>query len=94
VLDDPRQGTDAPDVVEWLKQNRFYMTKTPKWAAAIRAPSGRLRAVAIRAEGWFIPTDDGMLFAKLPADGKLTRVEGYTVGDRGPRGWVHQRDIR
>ena len=94
VLDDPRQGTNAPDVVEWLKRSGFYSTKTPKWAAAIHSPSGHLCAVAVRAEWWFTSTDDGMVFAGSPADGNLKRVEGYTIGDRGANGWVLGRDVR
>jgi hypothetical protein len=94
VLDNPRQGYDAPDVVEWLERDGFYTTKKPKWAAAIQSPSGRLRAVAVRAEWWFTSTDDGMIFAKLPVNGTLTRVEGYTIGDWGPNGWICGRDVR
>lgn len=94
VLDNPSHGTSAPDVVEWLSRLGFYKLKTPQWAAAIPSPSGHLRAVAVRAEWAFTSTDDGMIFALRPTDGKLTRVGGYTIGDRGPKGWAWQRNVR
>ncbi|MDC3985922.1 DEAD/DEAH box helicase [Polyangium jinanense] len=93
VLDDPRQGYDAPDVVEWLKRDGFYRMKTPQWAAAIASPSGRLLAVHVRAGG-FGTTDDGMLFERSPIDGALRRTGGYTVGDTKANGWVWGRDVR
>jgi hypothetical protein len=35
-----------------------------------------------------------MLFGASPADGKLARVAGYTIGDRGAQGWIWERDVR
>jgi superfamily II DNA or RNA helicase len=94
VLDNPAQGMSAPDVVQWLSRIGFYKLKTPQSAAAIPSPSGRLRAVAVRAAGLLGTTDDGMVLTKSSVDGKISRAGRYTVGDWRPKGWAWGRDVR
>ncbi len=94
LLDNPRLGEDDPEIVKWLCRAKTLLLQGAENAFTIRAPTGKLRAVAAWCNRlWIFKGDVGFIVAGSVADGTLNMVGSrYTVGRRIEGRWHHHKD--